>query len=83
MERRVYEHKYKLIKGFTQRYNLKKLVYFEISNDILSAIKREKSLKNWHKEWKINLIKSKNPNFKDLSENNYQFPFTDPEINSG
>ena len=65
--KRIYEHKNKLVKGFSDKYNLKKLVYFEETNDINSAIRREKQLKNWHRGWKINLIKSKNPNFEDLS----------------
>ena len=67
LTKRIYEHKNKLMKGFSDKYNLKKLVYFEETNDINSAIRREKQLKNWHREWKINLIKSKNPNFEDLS----------------
>ena len=64
--RRIYEHKEKLIKGFSNKYNLNKLVYFEILNDSYNAIKREKQLKNWHRQWKINLIKISNPNFSDL-----------------
>lgn len=68
LTRRIYEHKNKTIKGFSSKYNLKKLVYFEETSDINSAIVREKQLKNWHRDWKINLIKSINPNFEDLSE---------------
>ena len=64
--KRVYEHKQKFVEGFTEMYNVDKLVYFECTNDIESAIKREKQLKNWHRDWKINLIKEKNPLFKDL-----------------
>ncbi len=67
LNRRIYEHKNKLAKGFSNKYNLKKLIYFEETNDVNSAIKREKQLKNWHRDWKINLIKSKNPEFMDLS----------------
>ena len=67
IQRRVYEHKNKLIYGFSSKYNLTKLVYFEITEDIEVAIKREKQLKNWHRDWKINLIKENNPNFNDLS----------------
>jgi len=66
LERRVYEHKHKLKDGFTKKYNLTKLVYFEMFNDINDAIKREKQLKNWHRQWKINLIESKNKDWKDL-----------------
>ena len=68
LERRVFEHKHKLKDGFTKKYNLTKLVYFERFNDINDAIKREKQLKNWHRQWKINLIESKNKEWKDLYE---------------
>jgi len=68
LKRRLYEHKNELIEGFTKKYQLKKLVYFEEYQNINEAIKREKQLKNWHRGWKINLIKNKNPTFKDLSE---------------
>ncbi|MEI6039913.1 MAG: GIY-YIG nuclease family protein [Candidatus Berkelbacteria bacterium] len=64
--RRVYEHKNKLIDGFTCHYNLDKLIYFELLDDPKTAIAREKQLKNWHKDWKWNLIKANNPNLKDL-----------------
>lgn len=66
LKRRIYEHKNKLIEGFTKKYNLGKLVYYEETNDVKSAIEREKKLKNWHREWKLNLIKSINKEFKDL-----------------
>ena len=64
--RRIYEHKNKLLDGFTKRYSLNKLVYFEVFNNVNEAIRREKQLKNWHRQWKINLIESKNKNWKDL-----------------
>lgn len=67
LERRVVEHKEELVSGFTSKYKLKKLVYFEETNDISTAINREKQLKNWHRQWKINLILSMNPTWKDLS----------------
>jgi putative endonuclease len=66
--RRIFEHKNKLVEGFTQKYNLTKLVYYEIATDVKSAINREKQLKNWHREWKINLITEFNPEWKDLSK---------------
>ena len=72
LKRRAYEHKQKKIDGFTKRYNLTKLVYFEQTTDVRIAIQREKQLKNWHREWKLNLIKSENPGFKDLAEGWYQ-----------
>ena len=65
--RRVKEHKDKYNKGFTSKYNLCKLIYFEISESIEVAILREKQLKNWKRQWKIDLIQSINPSFKDLS----------------
>ncbi len=64
--KRVYQHRNSLVRGFTEKYNLHKLVYYEFFEDIVAAIKREKQLKNWHRSWKINLIKSTNPSFKDL-----------------
>lgn len=64
--RRIHEHKNKVVDGFTKKYKLKKLVYFEQCNDINSAIAREKQLKGWHRDWKLNLIKDMNPQFKDL-----------------
>jgi len=68
LQKRVYEHKNNIFKGFTKQYNLHKLLYFEVFDFIEDAIIREKQLKNWHKEWKINLVKSINPTFKDLYE---------------
>lgn len=64
--KRVYEHKKEIVKGFSQKYKLKRLLYYEIFENIEEAIKREKQLKNWHREWKLSLIKSKNPDLKDL-----------------
>ncbi len=71
LKRRVYEHKNKLVKGFTMRYNIKKLVYFEQTNSIHSALQREKQLKNWHRQWKIVLIESVNKDWDDLAEGWY------------
>jgi putative endonuclease len=67
LERRMYEHKNKMINGFTKKYNLTKLVYFDETADIESAIEREKQLKNWHRDWKIKLVNEFNPGWKDLS----------------
>lgn len=64
--RRMYEHKSNALPGFTSKYKLKKIVYFEEFTNPMDAIRREKQLKNWHREWKINLIKDVNPEFKDL-----------------
>ena len=68
LERRMFEHKNKLVEGFTKRYNLTKLVYYEVTEEVQSAIGREKQLKNWHRDWKINLINQFNPEWNDLSE---------------
>ena len=67
LQKRVWEHKNKVVEGFTSKYNVDKLVYFELTDSIESAINREKQLKRWHRDWKINLIKEMNPEFKDLS----------------
>ena len=66
LERRMYEHKNKIIDGFTKKYNLTKLVYFETTDSIESAIRREKQLKNWHRDWKVKLINDFNPDWRDL-----------------
>jgi putative endonuclease len=68
LERRIYEHKHHLVKGFTNKYNINKLVYFEETNDINAAISREKQIKGWLRKKKIALIESINPGWKDLSE---------------
>ena len=67
LERRIYEHKNKLIDGFTKKYNLTKLVYYETFGDITLAIAREKQLKGWLRKKKIELIESMNPDWNDLS----------------
>ncbi len=64
--RRVWEHREKLVKGFTKQYDIARLVYFEQTDSIESAITREKQLKNWHRPWKINLIEQQNPEWRDL-----------------
>ena len=66
--RRVYEHKNKLVKGFTAKYNVNQLVYFESTPEIESAILREKQLKKWKRKWKLELIEKMNPGWKDLYE---------------
>ena len=64
--KRIEEHKNGLGSKFTQKYNITELKYFETFSDINQAIEREKSLKNWHRDWKLNLIKEFNPKLKDL-----------------
>ena len=66
--KRVYEHKNKLIDGFTKKYNITRLVYFEVFNNIEDAIRREKQIKGWVRKKKIALIESINPEWKDLYE---------------
>ena len=68
LERRLYEHKYKRFDGFSSKYNVYKLVYFETTNDVNTAIAREKELKGWTRKKKNALVESMNPNWKDLME---------------
>ena len=68
LERRLYEHKNKLVKGFTEKYNVNKLVYVEETGDVISALAREKEIKKWRREKKHNLVVGSNPEWKDLSE---------------
>lgn len=72
LERRLYEHKNKLVDGFSKRYNFNKLVYFEETTSIETAIEREKQLKSWKRDKKETLIKNINPTWKDLSEEWYK-----------
>jgi len=66
LEKRITEHAEGIGSKFTEKYNLKDLIYFEKFTDVNQAIDRENKLKNWHKEWKLNLIKEKNPKLKTL-----------------
>ncbi len=68
LERRIYEHKNKLVDGFTKKYNVNKLVYFDCTEDIESAILREKEIKSWTREKKNLLIENTNSNWEDLSD---------------
>jgi putative endonuclease len=71
LERRVYEHKHKLIPGFTSKYNVNKLVYFEEGKDVSAAIAREKEIKGWRRSKKAELIATMNPQWRDLSADWY------------
>jgi putative endonuclease len=64
--RRAYEHREKLVKGFTKKYDVARLVYFEQFGEIGAAIQREKQLKRWKRAWKIRLVEERNPNWDDL-----------------
>ena len=68
LERRVHEHKTKRVPGFTEKYNVNKLVYFEETHDVRAAIAREKEIKKWRREKKNNLVVIVNPEWKDLSD---------------
>ncbi|MFN3235381.1 MAG: GIY-YIG nuclease family protein [Gammaproteobacteria bacterium] len=63
---RIWQHKSKQLSGFTKKYNVNKLIYFEEYDDVSYAIHREKRLKEWKREWKINIINKFNPDWKDL-----------------
>jgi putative endonuclease len=66
--KRIGQHKNELIEGFSQKYNVKNLVYYEVHSRVESAITREKRIKKWQKAWKLRLIEAKNPDWKDLYE---------------
>ena len=68
LQRRVYEHKKKLVEGFTKKYNITKLVYYEETHDVTTAIEREKQLKGWLRKKKVVLIESMNPYWEDLAK---------------
>ena len=64
--KRIYEHKNNIVKGFTEKYKVHKLVYYEECSDIYEAIQREKQVKRWYRKWKIELIENFNPEWEDL-----------------
>ena len=68
LARRVFEHRNGLVQGFTSRYGLKMLVYYEVFDSISNAIQRETNLKRWPRRWKLDLIESQNPQWRDLGE---------------
>jgi putative endonuclease len=78
LERRIIEHKNKASEGFTKKYNINKLVYFESTNDVTAAITREKQIKGMLRSKKIALIKTKNPRFIDVSEDWFDKDSTSP-----
>ena len=67
LEARLWQHREEVMRGFTKRYTVKRLVWFEMHGDMLTAIAREKQLKNWHRPWKVNLIEATNPHWGDLA----------------
>ena len=66
LAKRIYEHKNNLVEGFTKKYHVHRLVYYEDTDDVTSAITREKQMKKWNRAWKIELIEKNNPEWKDL-----------------
>ena len=72
LERRIYEHKGRLVAGFTAKYRIEQLVYFEVTQDVHAAIAREKQIKGWLRAKKVALIESVNPEWKDLSVGWYE-----------
>jgi len=66
LKRRIWEHKSNVVEGFTKKYCVHTLVYFEETSDVNSALSREKSLKKWNRNWKLKLIEKENPEWKDL-----------------
>ena len=68
LNKRIYEHKNNLVEGFTKKYDVHRLVYFEPCEDMVSAIAREKQIKKWNRQWKLRLIEEHNPEWRDLYE---------------
>ena len=66
--KRIWEHKNGFVEGFTKKYGVKQLVWYEEHGSIISAIEREKRIKRWHRDWKVNLIQAMNPQWDDLYE---------------
>ncbi|OQQ01867.1 endonuclease [Vibrio campbellii] len=67
LAQRIWQHKNGVVEGFTKKYHVHKLVYFELFEDMALAINREKQLKQWKREWKLDLVRESNPDFLDLS----------------
>lgn len=68
LARRVWQHKNNVHEGFTQKYGVHRLVWYEVHREVTEAIQREKQMKKWRRQWKINLIEQENPDWKDLSD---------------
>jgi putative endonuclease len=68
LQKRVWEHKNNMVEGFTKRYGIHRLVYYELNGNMMSAIQREKQMKKWNRAWKLELIEMKNPHWSDLWE---------------
>jgi putative endonuclease len=68
LQKRIWEHKNDLIEGFTKRYGVHRLVYYELHEEIVSALTREKQIKKWKRDWKLNLIEGQNPDWNDCGK---------------
>ena len=66
LQKRAWEHKNDMVEGFTKRYGVHSLVYYELHSEMVSAINREKQMKKWNRAWKLELIERENPDWKDL-----------------
>ena len=65
---RTWQHREGIVRGFTKRYGVKRLIWFEVHETMESAIRREKSIKRWHRDWKVQLVEKENPTWRDLAE---------------
>ncbi len=83
LEGRLWRHRESTLPGFTSRHNVKRLVWFEMHGDMLAAIAREKQLKNWRRQWKINLIEATNPHWSDLAVSLGFPPLPQPALKDG
>lgn len=79
LERRIHQHKHDLIPGFTSNYSINRLLYFESTEDVKIAIEREKQIKSWRREKKVELIESSNPKWDDLSDGWLEESTNEPE----
>ncbi len=68
LQQRVWEHKNDLVEGFTKKYGVHRLVYYELHEDMMAAIRREKQMKKWNRTWKLELVETQNPEWEDLWE---------------
>ena len=68
LQKRAWEHKNDLVEGFTKRYGVHRLVYYELHEEMMLAIRREKQMKKWNRDWKLRLIEKQNPDWQDLWE---------------
>jgi putative endonuclease len=75
LEQRIVQHKTKMFEGFTQRYDVNMLVYFETTDDVGYAIAREKLIKRWNRKWKLELIEKMNPDWEDLAKDWFDWDF--------